>query len=73
MSAGGGELVASDEPTVVAKPLLDALVVEECKDGGCLADPTSANQSDWNEVFCETNDRLDQLAASKACPRWWRW
>ena len=72
MSARGGELVATDEPTAVAKPLFDALVVEDSQSNRCLANSTGTNQGDRNEIFCETNDPLDQLAASKACSRWWR-
>ena len=29
MSRGGGELVATNEPTVVAKPFLDPIVAED--------------------------------------------
>ena len=50
---GGGELVATDEPTVIAKPLLDPIVVKESQGNGGLADPASADESDWNEVLGE--------------------
>jgi len=68
-----GELVAADKPTVVTKPLFDAIVVEDGQNGGGLANPTSTDQSDWGEVFCETNDLFNQVVASKEDPWWWRW
>jgi len=43
MSARGGELVATDEPTVVTKPLFDAIIVEDGQSGGRLANSTRAN------------------------------
>ena len=43
MSIRGGEPITTDEPTVVAKPLFDAVVVEDGQDGGCLANSASAN------------------------------
>jgi hypothetical protein len=39
----GGELVAADEPTVVAKPSFDAIVVEDGESDGCLADSASTD------------------------------
>jgi len=38
MSTRRGELIAADEPTVIAKPLLDAAVVQDGQDDGRLAD-----------------------------------
>ena len=46
VSARGRELVARDEPPVVTEPLLDAIVVEDGEDDGCLADSASTNESD---------------------------
>jgi hypothetical protein len=71
MIARGGELVATDEPTVVAKPLLDAIVVEDGQSDGRLSNSTSTDESGWSEVFCQPNNLLDQMVASKAGP--WRW
>ena len=72
MSGGGGELVATDESTVVAKPFLDAIVVEDSQRDGRLANSSDANESGWSEGFYETDDLLDQLVTSKEGPRW-RW
>ena len=43
----GGELVATDEPTVVTETLLNAIVVEDCQSDGRFADPPCADESDW--------------------------
>ena len=70
IGAGGGELVTTDEPTVVTKPLFDSIVVEDGQNGGRLANSASSDESDWREIFCKTNDPLDQLVTSKEDP-WW--
>ena len=66
------KLVAADEPAVIAKPLLDAVVVEESKSDRRLSDPPCTDEGDGCEVFGKTNDLLDQLIASETGPRW-RW
>ena len=71
MSGRRGELVAADEPTVVAKSLLDPVVVENSQGNGRLPDPASADESDRSEVLGETDDLIDQLVASEECS--WRW
>ena len=71
MSQRGRELVAADEPTIVAKPLLDAVVVENGQGGGCLADSAGTDEGDRDEVFRETDDLLDQFVSSVEDP-WWR-
>ena len=53
VSARGGELVAPDESTVAAEPLLDAIVVEDRQSNGGLADTAGANEGDWVEVLNE--------------------
>jgi len=73
MSERGRELVTSNEPTVVAKPSFDAIVVENRQSDGCLPDPTGTYQSGRGEVFRETDDLFDQSITSKEGPRWWRW
>ena len=73
MSERGGELVTADEPTVVAEPLLDTIVVEDGQGDGSFPDPTCADESNGREVVYEINDLLDQLSTSKKVPRWWRW
>jgi hypothetical protein len=58
MRERGGELVATDEPTVVAESLLDAIVMEDSHGDGSLANPTGTNESDRSEVSCKTDDLL---------------
>jgi hypothetical protein len=69
MSDRSWELVTSDEPTILAKPLLDAMVMKNGQSDGCLAHSASSDESDWSQVFGETDDPLDQLAASETGPR----
>ena len=59
MGARRGELVTADESTVIAKPFLDAIVVEDGQRDGCLADPPGTDESDGFQVFGEVNDLLD--------------
>ena len=66
-----GELVATDESTVVSEPLLDPVVVENGQGNGRLADSSSTNEGDWDEVLGETSYLLNQFVASKEGP-WWR-
>ena len=61
MIARGGELVTTNEPTIIAELFLDAIVVEDSQGDGSLANSAGTNESDWSEVFCE------------AGPRWWGW
>jgi hypothetical protein len=72
MGERGRELVTSDEPTILAEPLLDAMVMKDGQGDGCLPDPASADESDWSQVFHETDDPLDQFVASETGP-WRRW
>ena len=71
VSTQDGDLVAADESTVVAKPLLDPVVVENGQGDGCLPNSSGTNESDRNEVLGETSYLLDQFVASKEGPRWW--
>ena len=66
-------MVATDESTVMAKPLLDAIVVEDGQGDGRLANSASTNQSDWNRPFGEIDYLLDQLVASEEGPWGQRW
>lgn len=66
----GGELITTNEPTVVAKPLLDPIAVENGERNGGLADSTGADESDWKEVLGEGNHLPDQLIASEE-GSWW--
>ena len=58
MSERRGELVAADEPTVLAKSPLDATVVGDGQSNGRLADSTDADESDWLEAFCKADNLL---------------
>jgi len=73
MSGQGKELIATDKSTVVTKPLLDAVVVQDGQSDGRLADPASTDESNWGEIFRETDDLLDQLVASEEDSRWRGW
>ena len=73
MGVGCRELIAADEPPVVAEPLFDTIVMEDSQNDGGLSDSSGPNQSDWCEVLCGINNLLNQLVAPKAGPRRWRW
>ena len=70
MSLGGGELVATNEPTVVSKPFLYAIVVEDSQSDGGFPNPPCTDEGNRGEVSCEADDLLDQLVAPEAGP--WR-
>ena len=72
MYPGGGELVATDEPTVVSEPFLDAIVVEDSQSDGGFPNPPCTDESDWGEIFCEVDDLFDQIVAPETGPRQWR-
>ena len=59
MSARGGELVATDESTVGAEPLLNAIVVEDCQSDRGLANTAGANEGDGVKVLSEIDYLLD--------------
>jgi len=69
MSTRGGELIATDEPTVITKSLLDLIVVDNSQGDGGLANSASTDESNWNQVLSEIDYLLDQLVASKKGPR----
>jgi len=66
-----GELVATDESTVVVKPFLDTMVVEDSQGDRCFPKSTWTNESDRCTVFSETDDPLNQLVTSETGLRWW--
>ena len=68
-----GELIATNEATVMSKPLLDPIVVENGQGDGRLADSAGTDESDWSEVFGEIDYSLDQLVTSEERPWWQRW
>ena len=71
MSVRWGELVTADKSTVVSKSSLDVIVVEDGQSDGRFPDPAWTDQSEWSEVFSETNDSLNQIVAPETGP-WWR-
>ena len=68
MCRRGGELVAADEPTIMSKPLLDPIVVENGQSDGRLANSSSTDESDWSKVLSEIDDLLDQFVSSEEGP-----
>ena len=54
-------MVTADEPTIVPKPLFDAIVMEDGQGDRSLSNPPGTDESNWSEVFRETNHLLDQL------------
>ena len=73
MCGRGGELVAPYESTVVAKPLLDPIVVEDRQGDRGLANSASTDQSDWSQLLGQIDYLLDQLVASEERPWGKRW
>ena len=63
-----GELVATDESTVISKPRLDAIVMEDGQGDGCLANPSSTYESDRTKVFRKADDFSNQFIASETGP-----
>ena len=72
MGAGRRELITTYKSAVVAKPVLDPIVVEDSEGDGCLPDATRTDESDRFEVFSKSGDLLDQLVASETGPESWR-
>jgi hypothetical protein len=68
MRRRSGELITTDESTVIAKPPLDPIVVKNSQGDGGLANPASADESDRNEVLSKIDYLLDQFVASKEGP-----
>ena len=71
ISERGSELVATDEPTVVAEPPHDSIIVEDSEGNGRLSNSAGTDEGNRSEAVCETNDLLDQLVASKEDSWWW--
>jgi len=70
ISVRSGELVAMDEPTVIAKPFFDAIMAEDSQGDRRFPDSTCADESDWYKVFSETNYPPNQLVAPET-GLWW--
>ena len=69
MNERGWELVASDESTVLVKPLLDAMVMKNGQNDGCLADSTGTDEGHGREVYCQSDDIFNQLVTAENSPR----
>ena len=65
-----GELVTTDETTVVSEPLLDTIVVKYSEGDGRFSDSSCTDESHRGEVFCKTDDLLDQFVTSETGSRW---
>ena len=65
-------MVTADEVTVVAKALLDPIMVEDGQGDGGLADSASTDEGDWIKVLNKMDYLLDQLVASEEGSRWQR-
>ena len=59
MTERDGEVVTTDEPTVVAKPFLDAVIVQDRQGDGGLSDSTGTDEGERGEIFCEADDLID--------------
>ena len=59
MGARGRELVAADEPAVVAKPSLDLTTVENSQGDRGLPNAAGADENDWTKLLDEINCPLD--------------
>jgi len=65
VGARSRELIATDEPAVVAKQLLDTIIMEDGQSDGGLPDPSCTDESDGPKVFGKADDRFDQLVTSE--------
>ena len=63
-------MIATDESTVAAKPVFNAIVVEDGESDRCFPDPTWTDESNWNEMLRVTDDLPNQLVTSEEDPRW---
>ena len=68
METGSGELIATDESTIVSKLGLDAIVVEDGERDRRLSNPACTDEGDWFEAFCKFDDLLDYIVTSNADP-----
>ena len=69
MSTRRWELVATDESTVIAEMILDAIVMEDGEGDGGFPDPPWTDESDRFQFLCERNNLLDESATSETGPR----
>ena len=70
MRARSGELVTTDESTVVAEPFPDTIEVEDRKGNRRFSDPPCADESNVFEVVYEPNNVVDQPVTSETGPGW---
>ena len=68
LRARSGELVATNESTVVAEPVLDAIMVEDSESDICFPNSSCTDESDWFGIFRKFDNVLDQLFASETRP-----
>jgi len=53
------ELITADKPTVIAKSLLDPIVVENGQSDRRLANSAGTDESDWSKVLSQVDYLLD--------------
>ena len=69
IETGGREPIAANESAVIAKPILDSLVVEDSESNRSLPDPPCTDESEGLKNFREPHNLLDQRISSKAGSR----
>ena len=62
-------MFAADESTVDTESLFDAIVMEDSKGDRRLPNPSSPDESNGCQVFCQANYLVDQLVTSETGPR----
>ena len=70
MDTRSRELIATDKSTVIAKPILDAIMVEDSECNRRFSNASRADESTGLEVFSKADDLLNQFVASKTGPGW---
>jgi len=68
MRGRGGELITPNESTVMTKPLLDPVVVEDGQGNRGLTDSASTDESDRGELLGQIDYLLDQLVTAEEGP-----
>ena len=67
------ELIATNESAVIAKAVLDPIMVEHRKGDGGFPNPPCTDESNGFKVFSQIGNLLNQFAASETGPGRRRW
>jgi hypothetical protein len=62
------KLIAADKSPVIAKSIFDPIVVEYSEGNRRFPNPPRSDESDGFEVFCESDNLLDQLVTPETVP-----